>query len=86
MSEEGITYQKKEENKNSTIDTKFDTFGNKVSMIETSNEVDEWKVTKEKNISFSRDTTASSSSGIVETSYKQDILLTIEAEETTQKQ
>ena len=34
-SEEGITYQKKEENKNSTIETKFDKFGNKVSMLKT---------------------------------------------------
>ena len=41
LSEEGITYQKKEENKNSTIETKFDKFGDKVSMLETSNELDE---------------------------------------------
>ena len=34
---------------NSTIEIKFDKFGNKVSMLETSNEVDEEKVTKEKH-------------------------------------
>ena len=53
-SEKGITFHKKEEGKHSTIENKCDKFGNKVSMLETSNEVDEEKVTKEKNISFSR--------------------------------
>ena len=53
-------------------------------MLETSNKVDEGKVTKERNISLSKDTTASSPSGIVETSYKHDISLMIEAEETIQ--
>ena len=50
-SEEVITYHKKEE-KNSTIENKFDKFGNQVSMLETSNKVDEEKVTNENNISF----------------------------------
>ena len=40
--------------KTSFIETKFNKLGNKVSMLEASNEVDEEKVTKEKNISFSR--------------------------------
>ena len=52
-------------------------------MLETSNKFDEGKVTKEKNISFSKVTTDSYPSGIVETSDKQDISLMIEAEETT---
>ena len=52
-------------------------------MLETSNKVDEGGLTKEKNISLSKDTTASSPSGIVETSDKHDISLMIEAEETT---
>ena len=43
--------------KASIIETKFDKFGNKVSMIENSNEVDEDKLTNEKKISLSRDTT-----------------------------
>ena len=35
--------------KNSTIETKFDKFGNNVSLLETSNKVDEEKVAKENN-------------------------------------
>ena len=54
--------------KNSTIDTKFDKNDNNISMIETSNEVDEKRVTKENNISFSRDTNDTFPSVIVETS------------------
>ena len=75
---------KKKKIKKSTIETKFDKFGNNISMLETSNKVDEEKVTKEKNISLSKDTTASYPSGIVETSDKNDISLMMEAEETTQ--
>ena len=37
---------KKEKVKTSTIETKFDKFGNKVSILETSNKVGEEKVTK----------------------------------------
>ena len=59
---------KKKKGKNSTIETKFDKFGKNVSMLETSNEVYEEKVTKEKKYSLSRFTTASFPSGIVETS------------------
>ena len=58
--------------KNSTIETKFDKFGNKVSMIETSNKFDRYKVIKEENLSFSRDTTASFPSVMLETSDKHD--------------
>ena len=36
--------------KNSTIETKFDKNGNNISMLETSNEVDVEKVTKDTNI------------------------------------
>ena len=46
-------------------------------MLETSNEVDEDKVTKEKNISFSRYPTALLPSVIVEYSDKNDTSLTI---------
>ena len=77
--------RKKKKIKSSIIETKFDKFGNKVSMCETSNEVDEVKLTKDHNISLSKDTTASSQSSIVETSDKHNISLMIEAEETTQK-
>ena len=42
-------------------------------MLETSNKVDEKKVTKENNTSFSRDTTASLPPVIVETFDKHDI-------------
>ena len=63
----------------STIDTKFDKFGNKFSMLETSSKVDKEKVTKEKNIPLSRDLTASFPSGIVNNVYIQDISLMIEA-------
>ena len=57
--------RKKKKINNSTIETKFENSDNKVSMLENSNEVDEDKVTKENNISFSMDPTASSTSGIV---------------------
>ena len=63
------------------MENKFDKFGNKVSMLETPNEVDEYKVTKENNISFSRDLNASFPSGIVETSDKHNTWLIIESEE-----
>ena len=53
-------------------------------MLETSNEVDEDKLTKENNISFSRDPIASFPSYILETVGKQKCLLMIEAEETPQ--
>ena len=39
---------------NSTIKLKYDKYGNKVSMFETVKEVDEYKVTKEKNILLKR--------------------------------
>ena len=55
----------KKEGKNSTIETKFDKFVNKVSMLETSNKVDKEKVAKENNISLSRYPTASLPSDIV---------------------
>ena len=58
-SEEGIKQYKKEGRTFSTIETKFYKFGNKVSMLDTSNEADEEKITKQNNISFSRDSTAS---------------------------
>ena len=48
-------------------------------MLETSNEVDEKKVTKDKNVSLSRDPTASFPSGVVETFDKHKISLMIEA-------
>ena len=51
-------------------------------MLETSNGVDEDKVTKEKNISLSRNPTSSLPLCIVETFDKQICLLMIEAEET----
>ena len=76
---------KKKRIKNSTIETKFDKFVNKVSIVETSNKVDEEKVTKENNISLSMDPTASLPSVIVETSDKHDILIIIESEETPPK-
>ena len=38
-SEEGGTYHQKEEGKNFIIEMKFDKFGNKVSILETSNKV-----------------------------------------------
>ena len=57
----------------STIETKFDKFFKKVSMLETSNEIDEEKVTKDNNISLSRDTTDSFLSGTVKTYDKHDI-------------
>ena len=41
---------KKEEGKNSTIATSIDKCGNKVSILEPSNKVDDEKVTKENNI------------------------------------
>ena len=39
---------------NSTIETKFHQYGNKVSMFEPVKEVDEETVTKENNILFTR--------------------------------
>ena len=54
-------------------------------MIETSNEVDEEKVTKEKNISLSRDPIASFPPVLLETVDRHDISLIIEAEETPPK-
>ena len=56
---------KKERIKKSTIGTKFYKFGNKVSIIETSNVVDKEKVTKENNTSLSRYPTDSIPSVIV---------------------
>ena len=50
---------KKKRVKKSTIETKFDKFGNKLSMLENSNKDDEEKVTKENNISLSADPTDS---------------------------
>ena len=85
-SEEGVTYHKKEEGKKSNIETKFDKFGNQVSIIETSNKFDDEKVTNEKNISLSGDPTGSFPSGVVETSDKNNTSLMIEAEETPPKQ
>ena len=51
-------------------------------MIENSNKFYEEKITKENNISLSRNPTASFPSGIVEYSDKTYTLLIIEAEET----
>ena len=50
-------------------------------MLETSNKVDEEKVTKEINFILSRDPTTSFPSVIEETFVKHEILLMIEAEE-----
>ena len=61
---------KNKKTKNYTIGTKFDKFVTKVSMIETPKKVYEEKVTKENNISLSRDPTTSFPSGIVDTSDK----------------
>ena len=52
-----------------TIETRFDKFGNKVSMLGTWNKFDEEKVTNGNNSSLSMDPTASLPSGIVDTSY-----------------
>ena len=60
--------------------TKFDKNDNKILMLETLNEVDEEKLTKENNISLSRDPIASFPSVILETIDKHDISLMIEAE------
>ena len=54
-------------------------------MLETSNEVDEKKVTNENNISLSRDTTVLLPLSIVDTFDKQNIFLMIEAEGNPQK-
>ena len=53
-------------------------------MLETSNEVDDDKLTRENNISFSRDPIDSFPSYILETVCKQIFWLMIEAEETPQ--
>ena len=66
---------------NSTIQTKFDKFGNIFSMLETSNKVDEEKITKENNISLSRYPNDSLPSVIVEYSDKKNTWLTIESED-----
>ena len=66
--------------KTSTIETKFDKFGNKVSMLETLNEVDEEIITKENDIPLSRDPTSSFQSGIVYDFDKHGISLIIDAE------
>ena len=49
-------YLKKENN--STIETKFDKYGNKVTIIENVKEVDEGTATKEDNILLTRGPTA----------------------------
>ena len=54
-------------------------------MLETSNEVDEKKVTNKNNISLSRDTTVLLPLSIVDTFDKQNISLLIEADGTPQK-
>ena len=72
---------KKKKVKNSTIETKFHKLGNKISMLENSNEVNEGKVTKKNNILLSRDTTVSLPLGIVEYSDKNNTLLMIKSEE-----
>ena len=61
------------------IETKFDHYGNKVSLFETVNEVYEMTVSKENNILSTREPTASLLSGNVEYLYKIDTLLMIEA-------
>ena len=53
------TIKKKKKVKKSTIETKFCKFGNKVSMVETSNKVDEQIITKEEIFSLSWGPTAS---------------------------
>ena len=55
-------------------------------MLKNLNKVDEEKVTKENNISLSRDTTASFPSYIVEYSDKNETSLIIEEEEPYPKQ
>ena len=49
----------KKKKNNSTIQTKFYQYGNKVSMFETVKEVDEQIVTKDKNIQLKSEPTAS---------------------------
>ena len=72
--------------KKSTIETKFDQYGNKFSMLETVKEVDEKTVTKENNILLTREPTASLLSGSLEYLDEMETLLMIEAEVTpTQK-
>ena len=62
--------EKKKKGKNSITETKFDKFGNKFSILETSNYVDEEKRIKENNILLYRDSIASFPSAIVDSSYK----------------
>ena len=68
-----------------TIDTKFGKFGNKASMLENSNEVDEEKETKDNNILLSRDPTASFPSGILETLDKRKLFLMTKQRKTHTK-
>ena len=81
---EGLTYHKTMGG-SSTIQTNFNKNGNKFSMIETSNKVDEEKATKENNISLSRNPTPLFSSVTVKNFDKREISLIIEAEEIPQK-
>ena len=67
--------------KNSTIETKFHKLGNKISMLQNSNEVNEGKITKENNILLSRDPTVTLTLGIVGYSDKNNTLLMIKSEE-----
>ena len=75
---------KKQEN-NFTIGTKFDKYGNKVSMFERVKEVDDKKFTKEKNILFTIEPTSSLPSGNVEYSDEINNQLMIEADVTKKK-
>ena len=71
-----IIFLKRENNY--TIKTKFDQYCNKFSIFETVKEVDEETVTKQDNISLSKDPTSSLLSGNVQYSYEINNSLIIE--------
>ena len=88
--EKQIIYLKKElhtikKENNSTIEKKNYLYGNKVSMFDTVNQVDEETVTKENNIFLTRELTASLLSGNVEYLDAIDTSLMIEADVTKNK-
>ena len=77
--EKQISHTKKElhniknRKEKSTIETEFDKNDNKISMLKNSNELDEEKVTKDNNISFSKYPIALFPSGILKTVDKHKI-------------
>ena len=88
--EKHIIYLKKElhtikKENNSTIEKKNYLYGNKVSMFDTVNQVDEETVPKENNIFLTRELTASLLSGNVEYLDAIDTSLMIEADVTKNK-